>query len=401
MRIPKIGPGAIVTAAFIGPGTVTTCLRAGVEFRYALLWALAFATIGTIIFQEMAARLGVVGEIGLGEAIRRRFDRHRTGYWVAAVLVVSAIGIGNAAYQTGNLLGAASGLQTLAGGRVSTWGVVIALLASLFLWRGSYKLLERVLVTMVIAMSVVFLATAIAVVRDGGAVLAGMTVPRLPPGSDLVALGLIGTTMVPYNLFLHASSARERWRGADKLGEARADLGVAIVLGGVISMAILITGAAQFGAIIDSPARMAAMLEPVLGRWATTFFAIGFFAAGMTSAITAPLAAAYAVSGVLGWVQDLRSPLVRLIWMTVMAVGVGFTIANEQPFEAIVFAQAANAILLPAIALFLLLVMNDRRQLKGATNGIVANVLGGAVLALTLLLSGMAIWRLIDRLLLR
>ena len=397
MRIPKIGPGAVVTAAFIGPGTVTTCLRAGVEFRYALLWALVFATVGTIIFQEMAARLGVAGEIGLGEAIRRRFDSRRVSYWFAAALVVSAIGLGNAAYQTGNLLGAASGLQILAGGSVAWWGAAIALLASLFLWRGSYRLLERVLVTMVIAMSIVFLATAAAVVSDGGALLTGMVVPRLPAGSDLVALGLIGTTMVPYNLFLHASSARERWRGTGKLSEARADLGVAIILGGVISMAILITGAAQFGAAIDSPMQMAQTLEPVLGRWATAFFAIGFFAAGMTSAITAPMAAAYAVSGVLGWVQDLRSPLVRMIWMAVMAVGVGFTLAGVRPVPAIVFAQAANAILLPAIAIFLLIVMNDRRQLKGATNGILANVLGGAVVALTLVLSGVALWRLIVR----
>jgi Mn2+/Fe2+ NRAMP family transporter len=397
MRIPRIGPGAIVTAAFIGPGTVTTCLRAGVGFRYALLWALVFATVGTIVFQEMAARLGVVAEIGLGEAIRRRFDRQRTLYWFAAALVVGAIGLGNAAYQTGNLLGAASGLQILGGGRTSLWGLAVGLLASLFLWRGSYRLLERLLVTLVIIMSVVFIATAIAVAHDTGDLLAGLVVPRLPEGSDLVALALIGTTIVPYNLFLHSNAARERWRGADRLGEARADLGIAIVLGGLISMAILITGAAQFGAAVDSPAQMAVMLEPLLGRWATTFFAIGFFAAGMTSAITAPMAAAYAVSGVLGWVQDLRSPLVRIVWMTVMAIGVGFTLTNVQPVPAIVFAQAANAILLPAIAIFLMIVMNDRRQLKGSTNGVLANVMGGAIVALTMLLSAVTIWRLITR----
>ncbi len=397
MRIPRIGPGAIVTAAFIGPGTVTTCLRAGVGFRYALLWALVFATVGTIVFQEMAARLGVVAEIGLGEAIRRRFDRQRVLYWFAAALVVAAIGLGNAAYQTGNLLGAASGLQILGGGRTSWWGLAVGLLASLFLWRGSYRLLERLLVTLVIIMSVVFIVTAIAVAHDMGDLLAGLVVPRLPEGSDLVALALIGTTIVPYNLFLHSNAARERWRGADRLGEARADLGIAIVLGGLISMAILITGAAQFGAAVDSPAQMAAMLEPVLGRWATTFFAIGFFAAGMTSAITAPMAAAYAVSGVLGWVQDLRSPLVRIVWMTVMAIGVGFTLTSVQPVPAIVFAQAANAILLPAIAIFLMIVMNDRRQLKGSTNGVLANVMGGAIVALTMLLSAVTIWRLITR----
>jgi manganese transport protein len=397
MRLPKIGPGAIVTAAFIGPGTVTTCVRAGVDFRYALLWALVFATIGTIVFQEMAARLGVVGEIGLGEAIRRRFDRQRALYWFAAALVVSAIGLGNAAYQTGNLLGAASGLQILGGGQVSSWGLAIALLASLILWRGSYRLVERVLVTMVIAMSIVFIATAVAVMREPGAILAGLFVPRLPAGSDMVALALIGTTIVPYNLFLHASSVQERWRGPEKLGEARTDLGVAIVLGGIVSMAVLITGAAQFGTAVDSPVQIAAMLEPVLGGWATAFFAVGFFAAGMTSAITAPMAAAYAVSGVLGWVQDLRSPLVRMIWITVMIVGVGFTFTGVRPVPAILFAQAANAILLPAIAIFLLIVMNDRRQLKGSTNGIFANLLGGAVVALTMVLSGVAIWRLLTR----
>jgi Mn2+/Fe2+ NRAMP family transporter len=397
MRIPRIGPGAIVTAAFIGPGTVTTCLRAGVDFRYALLWALVFATIGTIVFQEMAARLGVVAEIGLGEAIRRRFDRQRMLYWFAAALVVGAIGLGNAAYQTGNLLGAASGLQILGGGRTSWWGLAVGLLASLFLWRGSYRLLERLLVTLVILMSVVFIATAIAVVHDTGDLLAGLVVPRLPEGSDLVALALIGTTIVPYNLFLHSNAVRERWRGAERLGDARADLGIAIVLGGLISMAILITGAAQFGAAIDSPAQMAVMLEPVLGRWATTFFAIGFFAAGMTSAITAPMAAAYAVSGVLGWVQDLRSPLVRLVWMTVMAIGVGFTLTDVQPVPAILFAQAANAVLLPAIAIFLMIVMNDRRQLKGSTNGVLANVMGVAIVALTMLLSAVSVWRLVIR----
>ncbi len=162
-------------------------------------------------------------------------------------------------------------------------------------------------------------------------------------------------------------------------------------------MSIVITGAAQFGAATDTPVQLAAMLEPLLGSWATSFFAVGYFAAGMTSAITAPMAAAYAVSGVLGWVQDLRSPLVRIIWMTIMLVGVSFTVSGVRPVPAILFAQAANAVLLPAIAIFLLIVMNDRRQLKGAANGIVANAAGGAVVALTMVLSASALWRLFTR----
>jgi Mn2+/Fe2+ NRAMP family transporter len=350
-----------------------------------------------MVFQEMSARLGVAGEIGLGEAIRRRFDRPRVLYWFSALLVVAAIGFGNAAYEAGNLLGAASGMQLIAGGELSTWGAVIGVIASALLWTGNYRLLERVLVAMVVAMSIVFLITAAAVISQPGAVLAGAVVPVLPRGSDFVALGLVGTTIVPYNLFLHASSARERWRGPEHLPEARFDLVVSIALGGIVSMAILVTGAAKFGMPVNDPAQMAVLLEPLLGRWATVCFALGFFAAGMTSAITAPMAAAYAVSGVLGWVQDLRSPLVRLVWILVMLVGVACTLLEIRPVPAILFAQAANGLLLPAVAIFLLVVMNDRRLLKGAANGWIANVLGVIVVLITIALGAMTIWRVVQR----
>jgi Mn2+/Fe2+ NRAMP family transporter len=387
VKLPRIGPGAIVTAAFIGPGTVTTCTLAGVRFGYALLWALTFATIGTIVLQEMAARLGVVGEMGLGEAIRRRFDPREAPamHALAIVLVIGAIGIGNAAYQTGNLLGASLGVQALAGGEVRTWALAAAVLASALLWTGSYRAIERVLVGLVIVMSIVFLVTAAAVVHHPGALLRGAFVPSIPEGSTLLALGLVGTTIVPYNLFLHASAARERWRGHSALGEARTDLIVAIALGGIVSMAIVATAAAS-PAGAASATEMAAQLEPLLGTWAKAFFAIGFFAAGLTSAITAPMAAAYAVAGIFGWVSDLRSPLLRPIWMLVMAAGVGFALAGVKPIPAIVFAQAANGILLPAVAIFLLVVMNDQRLLRGAANGVVATVLGGIVVIVTLLL---------------
>lgn len=114
-RLRQLGPGLLVAAAFVGPGTVTTASVAGADFGFALLWALVFSVAAAIVLQEMAARLGVVSREGLGEALRTTFDS-RAVQIAAIVLVVAAITVGNAAFQTGNLTGAALGLQAIFGG---------------------------------------------------------------------------------------------------------------------------------------------------------------------------------------------------------------------------------------------------------------------------------------------
>jgi manganese transport protein len=391
----RVGPGPIVAAAFIGPGTVTTATLAGAQYGLVLLWALTFSTIATLVLQEMAARLGVVTGAGLGEAVRERFAG--MSRLIAAALVIGAIVLGNAAYETGNLLGASLGASGVFGGAPRLWAPAFALVAFLLLLTGRYRVIERVLVTLVVIMSIVFLVTAVTVAPPPGELLRGLLVPRLPDDGRalIVAVGLIGTTVVPYNLFLHASAVSEKWRGAAELRAARLDLGVAIVLGGVVSMAIVATaaGGMREGAVIASAADMAVQLEPLLGAWARVFFAVGLFAAGLTSAITAPLAAAYATAGVLGWRRDLRDGRVRAIWMLVLLTGAAFAVAGVRPVPAILFAQVANGLLLPAIAIFLLIAVNDRRRLGAHVNGVASNVIGVVVVLLATGLGAWAVWR--------
>ena len=392
-RFQGIGPGAVVAAAFIGPGTVTTCTLAGAGFGYTLLWALTFSTIATLVLQEMSARLGLVTGGGLGEAVRNRFTTAAAR--IAAVgLVISAIAIGNAAYETGNLLGAALGLSAIVTADVRWAALAFAGIAGLLLWSGRYRTIERVLVAFVVLMSLVFIATAIAARPPLGNILAGLAVPRVPNRDALfLAVGLIGTTVVPYNLFLHASAVRERWSGPEHLGAARADLGVAIVLGGVVSAAVVIAAAAGGTSTgITNAADMARQLEPVLGRGARILFGFGLFAAGLTSAITAPLAAAYATAGALGWPRDLRDRRLRTVWMLVLGTGAFFAAIGVRPVPAILFAQIANGVLLPAIAAFLLLAANDARMGKHR-NGTMANVLGVVVVLVTLVLGTWAVYR--------
>ncbi|MDV6013965.1 Nramp family divalent metal transporter [Haloechinothrix sp. LS1_15] len=380
----RLGPGLLVTAAFIGPGTVTTATIAGADFGFALIWALVFAIVTAIVLQEMAARLGIVSRQGLGEAMRTTFRNPLVSFGAIA-LVVAAIAFGNAAFQTGNLTGAGLGLEAITGGSPQMWAGLLGLAAFLLLLTGTYRWIERAVIVLVAVMSVVFIVTAVIVRPDVTELLGGL-VPRVPTGATVAVIALIGTTVVPYNLFLHASSVREKWTDdtpvPKALSEARNDTYLSIGLGGLVTLAIITTAATVIfarGLGVEGAADMAAQLEPLLGPAAQGFFAVGLFAAGLTSAITAPLAAAYAVSGALGWRVDLTSLRFRAVWAVVILVGTTFAVLGENPVAAILFAQAANGLLLPIIAVFLLVVANRRDLLGEYRNRIVRNVLGIAV----------------------
>ncbi len=385
----SFGPGTLVTAAFIGPGTITTCSLAGAKFGYALLWGLVFSIFATIVLQEMSARLGIITRQGLGEALRNQF-KHPVSKILTTILVISAIAIGNAAFETGNVLGAALGLETLLGSpdvSVRLLSIIIGGIAFVLLFLGSYKLIEKALIGLVIIMSITFLTTAIIINPQLSQLLKGMFLPTIPPGSLLALVGLIGTTVVPYNLFMHASAVQERWNNPDDLPEARLDISVSVILGGFISMAIIVTSAAAFygtGKAISNAADLGMQLKPLLGEWAQMMIGLGFFAAGISSAITAPLAAAYATTGILGWKTGLRSVRFRMVWIFILLMGVSMAASGFKPIEAIVFAQAANGILLPIIAIYLLWVMNSKKIMNQYINSRLSNILGIIIVIIAL-----------------
>ena len=391
-----VGPGAVVAAAFIGPGTVTTATLTGAEYGVSLLWALLFSVLATLVLQEMAARLGLATGSGLGDAIRRRFAGPLSR--VAAVgLVLAAVGVGNAAFEAGNLVGGALGAEALFGSSTRLSVLGLSVLAFGLLWSGRYRFVEKVLVTLVAVMAVAFLSTAFILAPAPAALLSGLFVPSLPGGRDLLlVLGLIGTTVVPYNLFLHATAVGERWSGPEALPAARRDATISILVGGLVSMAIVVTAAgATRGAEIATAADMAKQLEPLLGGWARSLFAAGLLAAGLSSAVTAPLAAAYAVTGAVGWDSSMRGRPARTVWLIVLGIGAIFAAAGFQPVSLILFAQVANGLLLPAVALFLLIVVNDRKRMGRWANGRRMNFAAGAVVLVTIGLAVRTLLRVI------
>lgn len=369
----------MVAAAFIGPGTVTTASITGARFGYALVWTIVFSIIATIILQEMSARLGLISRNGLGEALHEQFD-NEFAKWGSIVLVVAAIGVGTAAYEAGNIVGGAAGLETITGVDSMVWAILITIVAGALLYTGKYAVIERALVGLVIIMAVAFVGSAVLIGPDLGALALGF-VPGIPEGALILVTGLIGTTVVGYNLFLHASNVQERWAGPENLGDCRTDTVLSIIVGGIITIAVLITAAAAFptGTAISNVGRMAEQLRPIAGPYATVLFSIGLFAAGFTSATTAPLAGAYATAGALGWETDLAGTRFRAIWGVIILVGFISALLGGSPVEIILFAQVINGILLPIVAVFLIVAMNSDKLLDDYTNNTPANVLGGIV----------------------
>jgi len=157
-------------------------------------------------------------------------------------------------------------------------------------------------------------------------------------------------------------------------------------------MATAATAFYERGIGIESAVDMAQQLEPVMGPAAEYFFATGFMAVGLTSAITAPLAAAYATQGVLGWERNLQSWKFRAVWIAVLLVGTTFAFLGTNPVAVIVFAQFAAGLSLPVIGVFLLIAMNRSDKLREYRNGLVANILGAVVV---LVVAGLGLFEIL------
>ena len=173
---------------------------------------------------------------------------------------------GNAAYQGGNIGGGTLGLEALLGTKfLNLYPFIIGFLAFTLLYIGNYKIIERVFIGLVLVMSLSFLISAILVKPNFSQVFKGLFLFRMPEDGILSVIGLVGTTVVPYNLFLHAALVSEKWKSIDDLPSAKRDTLISIILGGVVSMAIMISAAAIPDGQITGVLDLAKGLKPLYG----------------------------------------------------------------------------------------------------------------------------------------
>ena len=217
-KLASLGPGFVIVGSFIGPGTVTSCTLAGATYGFTLFWCVVFSVIAVIVMQGMAARIGIITQEGLAENMKHDFADRPLLRNILCGLVIIAITIGGLAYMGGDLTGTAMGASALTGVPTRIMAPilgVIVLIVLLFVG-DAVKYLEKLLSVCVTLMAIVFLMTMLIVRPDFGELLRGC-IPTVPKGGLMTCLSLIGTTVVPYNMFLHAASAQRTWHTKEEL----------------------------------------------------------------------------------------------------------------------------------------------------------------------------------------
>ena len=313
------------------------------------------------MLMEMVARITLVSGQSLGQVLGKR------GRWLAFACF-GAVLLGCMAYQAGNLLGALSGIQLLTPAD-RLWVLLLGGAAFAVLWTGDTKIIARALSGIVVLMGLIFVVSAV-LLLCGDTPLTGneSVVPA-------TVIGLVGTTIVPYNFFLAAGLSK-----GQSLTEMRLGLAGSFLVGGIITLSIVLVGSVVTS--FTSFADLARTLDANLGSMSKVVLGFGLFAAGFSSAVTAPLAAALAGRELLGRKDsDLSntSPWFRIIWGGVLAVGLLVACLELDIISVIIAAQVANGLLLPFVAAIVLVLANDRALLEDRVNAHWQNLAGLAV----------------------
>ncbi|UTU47877.1 Nramp family divalent metal transporter [Mergibacter septicus] len=387
-KIKSSGPAAIITSAFIGPGTIIVSTKAGIAFGYSLIWAVIFAVISLMFLMEMASRVAIITKQDLIQAtinvipnsiIWKRFIQ---GLMLLAVLTVCF------AFQAGNFSGGSLGLANALGLEQKYVVILMTMIVLLITLLGSSHLLELIMKLFVGFMGIVFVITFLFIQPNVFAILKGV-IPNIPEGGYVLTLALIGTTLIGINLILHSITSKDRWSKETDLIEAKWDIGINILIGGLITFSIVVTSATvlQGTNITGNPALMFTQsLKPVLGDYASLLGNLGLFAAGLSSAIAIPFTLKKITTGVFQFKDGAQGRKANILAIIAILFGAVLAIIGKNPQQIIILAQATSGFFLPLITILILIVTNNKQVLGRYVNKPLQNVVGGLVVILTLAL---------------
>jgi len=319
------GPAYLVSVGYMDPGNWATDLAGGSKFGYQLIWVLLMSNLMALLLQSLSARLGIVRGRDLAQANRETYPRpvNFAFYLLAEVAI--------AATDLAEILGMAIGIQLLTGLPL-IWGVSLTVADTflfLLLQRLGMRTMEAFIICLVGIIGLSFLAEMIIAKPDMGEVVKGF-IPRIPNEEALyIAIGIIGATVMPHNLYLHSALVQTRKIKRDHAGIKRVlklnfiDSAIALNLAFFVNAFILILAATVFyttGRTDVAEIKQAhELLAPMLGsNLAPILFAIALIASGQSSTITGTLAGQIVMEGYLHlritpWVRRLLTRLVAII----------------------------------------------------------------------------------------
>ena len=380
-----IGPGFIIASVVLGPGSITVSSKIGASYGYSLLWVIIFSGLAMGMYTFMAGRFGVTQEKSILQTIANEYGR-----WFAALIGISSFVMASS-FQFGNNLGVATALHSLTGISENIWPLVFTGLAVIlvFFAKGLYKILEKLMMVLVMTMIVAFLLNLI-VTKPNMAATAKGFVPSIPEGSmgDLAAL--VATTFVLHVAIYQSYLSQDKgWKITDLRRGFRDTVSSIIMLGG-ITMMIIMTSAAALkpeGIMIATAADMAEQLKALFGGYAKVIFTIGLWAAAFSSLTVNAVVGGGLLSDGLGLGRSMEDKWPRIF--TILAMLIGMSIAvffKGNIVQALVVAQASTLFAVPAVAIGLFLISNNKKVMGKNANSWKQNIIAVFGLALILMM---------------
>lgn len=397
-RVKAAGPAAVITSAFIGPGTITTATNAGVNFGYALIWAVVFSGIASVIIMNMASRLAVVGRKNIIDASVEMLPNSQVWKYFALGLIALVVILTGFGFEAGNLIGATTGFANITG--LPQWlsAVLMGLVALAATTFSTPKVIELIMKVFVALMGLIFVITAIIVGPNWGDVLVGV-IPSIPDGSLITTIALVGTTIIAINLVFHSVASAEKYTTEESLDDAYFDTSLNISLGVVMTIGLLITTSATLfgtGTVVNSPIVFAQALESTLGAGARIFAATGLVLAGLSSAIATPYMVGQIWKRVFKW-NDANDTRAKIVAGIIVIFGLVLAALGTTPVPIILFAQATSGVFLPFIAVLFVLATNSEKLGK-FKNTLRQNIFGFIMVAVMFTLGIRTIINVLTRL---
>lgn len=365
----SLGPGLIVAVGFVDPGNWASNIAAGSSYGYQLLWVVTLSTAMLIILQHNAAHLGIVSGKCLSEAATAYMPRHLKNFILTTAMCAAV------STALAELLGGAIALQMLFGVPLKA-GAFAMLLLSLYLqFSHSYRRVEKIIVAFVSLIGLAFMAEIFLVPVDWPAARAGWVTPVLPAGAMTVVMSVLGSVIMPHNLFLHSEviqSQEFHLKGPvtieKKLRTEYVDTIFSMGVGWAINSAIIFIAAAAFyarGIAVDDLAQAGGLLAPILGPLSAQLFGAALLFAGIAASLTSSMAGGCIFAGMLGEPYDSADKHTKLGSLLTMVPAFLILLCIESPFEGLIWSQTFLSMQLP-FTIFTQLYLTSSSRVMGA-----------------------------------
>lgn len=376
--LKSLGPGFIVAAVVLGPGSITTATKIGATQGYDFLWVILIAAISMVVYMNMSARFGVLHTRSILGIIAEKYGR-----WFSIVIGVSSF-LAALSFQFGNNLGVGMGMETLTGIDIKLWPLIFTPLAIvlIFFTKNLYKTLEKLMMFMVMAMILAFVVNLIFIKPDLVAAASGF-VPKsfsMDNFSELAAI--VGTTFVLHCALYQSYLVQSKgWKLEDK-DKGIKDSNFGVFLLALMSVLVIMTAAATLkplGITVNSASDMAMQLEVLLGSYAKYIFAFGFISAAFSSLLVNAVIGGGLLSDGLGMGRSMNEKMPKVFTTLILLAGMAIAIyvASDvgSPVYSLILAQASSIIAVPLIAIGLFLVLNRKDVMGKYKNTLLQNIL--------------------------